>query len=421
MATVNAVVLKHQKKQDGTWNVKICVNHKSNARYIETSAYVTKASLDTKGKLKQTYIDRCFSGQLSKYRDAIAMLGSRIDSMSSADLRDYLLTLDKKGEVIDLFSEIELRIAELKKENKIPQSYIYITVLNHLKEFTGTEKLNILKINPKFLTEFEKYLRQPKTISRRTRSGSYTKQISLKGVSTNGVINYMGYLRTLFGIVQKKYNDPLIDHFPIPRSPFDYYDFPTETIRKKRNLTVGRIRQIQQFQPTCFWETISKDMFLLSFYLCGINTKDIYVYLTDPNIRGNLEYARSKVKADRKDGGVTNVLIVDEAVEIIEKYASFIQSRYSNHLSLNQALWKGWKLISDKIGFKCTMYYARHSFSNIARQVCKFSKDDVSFALNHKYGLDITDVYIEPDWSVVHKVQLGVLKALKEADIDSGE
>lgn len=106
MATVNAVVLKHQKKQDGTWNVKICVNHKSTPRYVETSAYVTKSYLDSKGKLKRSYIDRHFSGMLDKYRDAIAHLGAKIDFMDPSDLRDYLTALDQKGKEINIIQEM---------------------------------------------------------------------------------------------------------------------------------------------------------------------------------------------------------------------------------------------------------------------------------------------------------------------------
>lgn len=417
MATVNAVVLKHQKKLDGTWNVKICVNHKSDPKYMDTPAYVTKSSLDGKGKLKQTYIDRYFSSRLGKYRDAITDLGTKTNYMKSADIRDYLSSLDSKGEVIDFFEEFRKRISKLKAEGKVPQSYTFTSVLNHLVDFTGSSSLNVLNITPCFLSEFEEYLRQDKTIVRNTKSGKLGSPRKVKGVVNNGIINYMGYFRTLFKDVRKEKNNPIAEYFPIPHNPFDYYEFPNSTNVKKRNLSVDKIIKIRNFKPTGFWENISRDMFMLSFYLCGINPKDIYVYLTDPELSGELEYARSKIKDHRKDGGITNVLLAEEALEIIGKYAGMIQERYVNNLSFNQALYKGWKSISEKIGFKATMYYARHSFSNIARQVCKFSKDDVSHALNHKYGVAVTDDYLEPDWSIVHNIQKAVIAVLRDAEV----
>lgn len=412
MATVNAVVLKHHKKQDGTWNVKICVNHQSKARYIETNSFVTKSQLDTKGKLKQSYVDRHFSSKLSEYRDAITRLGSKINFMTVENVREFLQIGGDEVKNIDIIKEFSLKISSLKNENKIPQSYTYTSVMNHLMDYTGDKELNAMLVSPGFLIGFEKYLRQDKTIVRNTKSGGST-ELLMPGIKPNGIINYMSYFRTLFGEVQKKYNNPNLNVFPLPVNPFDYYDFPKATVSNKRNLTLEKVVSIYKMSPDGFWENIARDLFMLSFYLCGMNPKDMYVYLTS-DISGDLEYARSKVKNNRKDGGVTNILIPEEADLIISKYAGMIQERYVNNLSLNQALSKGWSRLSKKLGFKCTMYYARHSFSNIARQVCKFSKDDVSFALNHKYGSNITEVYLDPDWTVVHKVQMGVLEKFRK-------
>ena len=40
MATVKIVILKHQKRDDGTWNVKIRITHERQSSYIATSHYV---------------------------------------------------------------------------------------------------------------------------------------------------------------------------------------------------------------------------------------------------------------------------------------------------------------------------------------------------------------------------------------------
>ncbi|MCW8314177.1 site-specific integrase [Sphingobacterium sp. InxBP1] len=414
MATVNAVILKDGGKEDGTWNVKICVNHKSKARYIKTESYVDKRYLDGKGKLKKTFIDKHFSPILTTYREAITDLGNRVKSMSVDDVRDHLVNLENIKKGVDLFYELDNHIAELRAENKIPQSYTFTSVINHLKDFTQQTEFNVEKLTPGFLYSFEDYLRQDKVITRQTRAGSLCRPRKIKGVKTNGIINYMNYLSSFINHLQRKHNNPRADYFPIP-DPFSQYEIPKATKRRKRNIDVEKIVEIILYQPAGFWENISKDLFLLSFYLCGINPKDMYVYLTDPEIRGELEYGRCKVKDHRADGGVTNVKIPAAAVEIIKKYGGFIQERYSNNLSLNQALSKGWRKISERLGFKVTMYYARHTFGNIARKICKFSKDDVSFALNHKYGIDVTDVYVEPDWDVVHKVQAAVIKVVEDA------
>ena len=60
-----------------------------------------------------------------------------------------------------------------------------------------------------------------------------------------------------------------------------------------------------------------------------------------------------------------------------------------------------------------TFYWARHSFASIARNDCRFSKDDVALALNHvDNGHSVTDIYIAKDWSIVDEVQAAVIATL---------
>jgi hypothetical protein len=60
------------------------------------------------------------------------------------------------------------------------------------------------------------------------------------------------------------------------------------------------------------------------------------------------------------------------------------------------------------------MYCARHSFGSIARNECRFSKDDVAFALNHiDSTTKITDIYIKPDWRIIDDVQSKVASFLE--------
>jgi hypothetical protein len=42
MATVSAKVYEHHKKSDGTYNVKICVYHKGERKFLDTNHYVVQ-------------------------------------------------------------------------------------------------------------------------------------------------------------------------------------------------------------------------------------------------------------------------------------------------------------------------------------------------------------------------------------------
>ena len=60
------------------------------------------------------------------------------------------------------------------------------------------------------------------------------------------------------------------------------------------------------------------------------------------------------------------------------------------------------------------MYWARHSFANIARNKCGISKDDIGEALNHvNEDHKTTDIYLDRDLSIVDMVQEQVRRALQ--------
>ena len=65
-----------------------------------------------------------------------------------------------------------------------------------------------------------------------------------------------------------------------------------------------------------------------------------------------------------------------------------------------------------------TYYWARHSFANLARNVCRKSKDDVALALNHvDQSRKTTDIYLAKDWSIVdEEVQMAVIMLLRKHD-----
>src|SRR5690606_30997851 len=140
--------------------------------------------------------------------------------------------------------------------------------------------------------------------------------------------------------------------------PLDNYILPVTAAKKRRNLTINRIKQIIKPRPNFNSEQTAKDMFLLSFMLCGMNSRDAYVYLNNPKIRGCIEYRRSKV-LERKDGGLININIPAIAEPLIQKYGGEIQKRFSNNRNFNHSLGTAWVSLSVDPGFKCSMYYAR--------------------------------------------------------------
>lgn len=153
----------------------------------------------------------------------------------------------------------------------------------------------------------------------------------------------------------------------------------------------------------------------MSFYMCGMNAKDIYHLNQSSIVKNRVNYNRSKTRSRRKDSAFISINLIPEATSLLFKYINRIRERYADSSNFNKALNKGLKEIGEAIGIALlTMYCARHSFGSIARNECRFSKDDVAFALNHiDSSTKTTDIYIKPDWRIIDDVQFKVVSLLK--------
>lgn len=68
MATLSAEIFKHHKKADGTYNIKICVSHKRDRKYIDTEHYVTDKKLTKDLIIKDAFTNSCVNKTLDEYR-----------------------------------------------------------------------------------------------------------------------------------------------------------------------------------------------------------------------------------------------------------------------------------------------------------------------------------------------------------------
>jgi hypothetical protein len=95
MATIAIKILKHQKKQDETYNVKIRIIHKRQTCYISTHYFVCNDQLSSDLTLKDSSIYKQLHFTLQKYRVAIGRLSNLLDVYSAAEIKDHLIEADK--------------------------------------------------------------------------------------------------------------------------------------------------------------------------------------------------------------------------------------------------------------------------------------------------------------------------------------
>src|SRR5690606_23274777 len=187
MATVSAKVYEHHKKADGTYNVKICVQHKSERKFIDTVHYVVRKQLTKDNKIKDPFIADKVEQQLRDYRKMISELDDRLDYFTAESLRDYLRD---KDEDIDFIKFCDQHIERLRKEGRMGTANNHRKIRNSLVEYLNRSTITIKEINSNMLMAYERYLRSERTMTRINQLGNevITKE---KGSSDSGLHNQM--------------------------------------------------------------------------------------------------------------------------------------------------------------------------------------------------------------------------------------
>jgi len=412
MATVAALVFEHHEKNDGTFNVKIRVYHKSEKKYIDTTHFVSKRQLDANFNIKDKFLLKKLEETLDEYRETISQLGFKLEFFSCEQLRDYLRDLNSD---IDFIKFCEDHILQLKSENRPGTAGTHRTVKNSLKDYFKRESVSITEIHSNMLSSYEKYLRGERVIRRVNQLGKIV-ETNEKGLSDSGLHNHMRDLRTLFNAACNQFNNEDIGLIRIKHYPFKKYKIGSAPLTKKRNITIEELKIIKDCETIKGSRAeLARDLFMLSFYLCGMNAVDLYNLRKSDIKSGRISYNRAKTKGRRRDKAFISIKLVEEAKPLIEMYVETLPNRYTTYNGLNTALSKGMDDLRSIVGIEnITFYWARHTFANSARNDCRISKDDVALSLNHvDEGHRTTDIYIAKDWRIVDEVQEKVLRMLK--------
>ncbi|MCT1525652.1 site-specific integrase [Sphingobacterium hotanense] len=413
--TVKSKVFAHHRKSDGSYNIKICLLHEGKRKYIDTTHFVVKKQLTNDYKIKDPFIADQVEIQLREYRKEISKLGEKLIYFTADSLADHLLN---KNEDINFIKFCDQHIEKLKSEGRDGTAATHRVIRNSLVDYFKRESFSINEIHSDMLVSYEKYLRSERKLIRFNQLGNPTHSIK-KGLSDSGLYNHMRDLRTLFNAAKEKYNNEDIGIYRVKHYPFKKYKVGTPPLTRKRNNTLEEVLKIRD----CITQLdsraeLARDLYMLSFYLCGINAVDLY-HLTDKNIKnGRINYNRSKTEKKRKDNAFISIKIPKVATSLLEKYVGLLSSRYATTSCLNWALCKGMEQLRTITGIGgITLYWARHTFATVARNKCRISKDDIALALNHvDSGNKTTDIYIEKDWKIIDDVQRKVIKKLKKTE-----
>lgn len=202
------------------------------------------------------------------------------------------------------------------------------------------------------------------------------------------------HLRNLRAVFNYAMDEGLTDVYP-----FRKFRLPREVTRK-RSLSVELLRELiaRQLKDR---QAQYRDMWLLSFMLCGINMVDL-CNLHEMTVEGRVEYYRAKTHRPY------SIKVEPEAAAIIERY------RGKDYLIniLDTRKWYAEWLKRCNVSLRSmipglTTYWARHTWATIAASL-DIPRDTIAHALGHG-GNTVTDIYIDFDQSKVDEANRRVL------------
>jgi hypothetical protein len=362
------------------------LSHKDQRRIIRTGYEILPTQFE-EGMVvnhdKAGTINAVLITKLAEYLGELASIAGIIDNLDIDQVRDKITTQEKKTvrgggsglNVFDSFKEYEEYLISKKKTGSARN---YSLTRRTLEKWWGGSHLDFSSLTSAKLTEFHDSFDKGYDVEKYVGTGKSRKKVIVhKDYSLNTTSIHERNIRTIFNreIKARRISADLY--------PFEEFVILENENTEHRDLTIKRLWQIRDLDLSGETERVreSRDLFMLSFYLIGMNLIDFWHFDFAQLDEGSLHYVRKKTS--RK----YSFSIPPEAREILLKYRTHDDTnvfceRLQRFDSLTTLVRDGLIVVAEKLGLKSlTWYHARHTWSTLAQNKADVSEDDARLAL----------------------------------------
>lgn len=375
MAEVVMYYDRRYRKKDGSCAVKLRVRDKDKYLYVPTNVWVVPEHWNGR-RVVNCPEARPLNVQLQSVYVHVLDAVNRLEMQGEFSLTALRVVLSGKKEEDKALFTAFFEKAISQRQGRTAE--MYRNTLKKVRAFdAGVDRLHFADVDADWLRRFDRWL---------TSKGN--------SVNTRGID--MRNIRTVFNAA--------IDEDVTKDYPFRRYKIKRERT-PMRNLTLEQLRQLRDY-PLDDERAMYRDLFMLSFYLCGMNAGDMLLLpsLTD----GRVMYHR------KKTGRLYDLPVCGEAKAIMERYKGEGQllcpmDNYTNYHDFLQHWNNGLrrigdrKIVKDRVGKMrkyeydalfpdITTYWARYTFASIAAEL-DIPRDTIALCLGHSWA-DVTAVYI---------------------------
>ena len=330
----------------------------------------------------RTHIVSIITNALQKYQAIQLDMEAKNEDYTASEILTDTVTKTKPVTVEDFLTS---HIQQLRENGKVGNSYAYLNLRTTLQNFYGKKlNFNFSAVHVPFCNKFESWMRKNKF--------------------EDTTMHY--YFRTLRATYNKAVEAKCADREKSPFIEYKLSRFSTKT--KKRALSKESVKKILKMDCSAMSEKarLAHDVFSFSYYCGGISLVDVANLTPDNIIDGRLIYERQKTH------GMINLVMLDEAKTIIERYAAY-QNRAGylfpildkrKHVTPMQKFNRVRKLCTQlnkelhkitaklKIKENVTTYVARHSFATVLKK-SGVNIGIISQALGHQ-DIKTTQIYL---------------------------
>ena len=393
MATVKFYLDKRRQKKDGTYPIKLNVFHN---KQIMIATQLSASEKEWNGNeysvRAQNYKPRNIvaRGIINKAETVIFTLEQQEKLKSTTDKALKKLIEDAISSKVENQKTFLYYLDEFvsKKTNQGTKS-IYTTTRNKIEEYDS--HCTFESMDKSWLENFEAWM--------------------AKTMKVNAYAIHLRNIRSVFNYA--------IDEEYTTLYPFRRFSIKKEETRK-RSLTAEQLRLLRDY-PCEEYQIRYRDMFMLMFYLIGVNAADLFNAKHSALVNGRFEYKRAKT------GKLYSIKVEPEAQAIIEKYKGKdyllnIMDEYGNYKDFLHRMGIGLKQIGETerkgLGGKksrnplfpdLSSYWARHTWATVAAEL-DVPKELIAHALGHSWANSTTtDIYIRFDMKKVDEANRKVI------------
>lgn len=364
MTTFSIVIVPTKRLANGKHRIRIAVAHQAQTRYIATPFILDSISQLKKGRVVRhenaAQINLCLQRTINEY----ILILSSIKHANQLTCTQLIHSIQEEERKKYLTFDVIAKefLSTLQSESRIKSYKLYKTEISHFNRFLKKEHdIPLEQIRPSHIHQYQNFLEK-------------------KELSSTTVRIYLTLIKVILNYAIK------MDYIHYKVHPFAACILPSSRIRNL-DLTVDELKSLRDVSLKEQNLLIVRDLFMLTYYLGGINLKDLLDYHFEEN---NLILSYIRHKTYRTKHGENEIVfsIQPEAQQIISKYRTdkgFLKfGPYESYNKVYSLIYRYLSRIAREAGITSSISYysARKSFAqhgyNIGIQI-----ETIEYCIGH--------------------------------------